>query len=317
MSTTARPYEPAGPPGPASEGAALGAASAPLAEQRARALLAWDAFRDLAAAADPDAPSRLPGWTGRAVVAHLASWPDEPLLARLLAEARGTRSADAEPLDQDTANAALVEAHREATAAELLAALDDGRTRLVAAFDAVEREGIGLARTGSQVGPVPLLTQLGAIAYELAVHGADLVPCGAPEADPELVDAGLLALADITGALAARYGLTAESALVGPGGGWAFAADGGGWSVRAVPAGKSTGPAVRASSAALLLDASAGRRSVPPLLVKRDLRLDNVPGLLALAPLLDRVPGLPGGPALNVAAGWLGGLGRAIGRFQR
>ncbi|WP_436772941.1 maleylpyruvate isomerase N-terminal domain-containing protein [Yinghuangia sp. YIM S09857] len=319
MSTTARPYEPAGAsdPGPGPAGAALGVASTPLAAQRSRALLAWDAFRDLAAGADPDAPSRLPGWTGRAVVAHLASWPAEPLLDRLLAEARGTRDPAARPLDQDAANAALVDAHRDATATELLDALDDGRARLVAAFDAVEREGIGFARTGSQVGPVPLLTQLGAIAYELAVHAADLAPCGAAEPDPALVDAGLLALADITGALAARYGLTAESALVGPVGGWAFTADGGGWSVRSVPAGKCSGPAVRASSAALLLDASAGRRSVPPLLVKRDLRLDNVPGLLALAPLLDHVPGLPGGPALRVAAGWLGGLGRAIVRIQR
>lgn len=317
MPTTARPYEPADPPGPAPADAALGVASTPLPEQRARALLAWDGFRDIAAGIDPDTPSRLPAWNGRAVVAHLASWPDEPLLARLLAEARGTRPAEAKPLDQDTANAVLVDAHADATLADLLAALDDGRARLAAAFDAVEREGIGLARTGSQVGPVPLLTQLGAIAYELAVHAADLAPCGAPEADPALVDAGLLALADITGALAARHGLVAESALVGPDGGWAFAATGGGWTVRPIPAGGRGGPAVRAGSAALLLDASAGRRSVPPLLVKRELRLDNIPGLLALAPLLDHVPGLPGGPALRVAAGWLGGLGRAIGRIQR
>ncbi|MCF2528496.1 maleylpyruvate isomerase family mycothiol-dependent enzyme [Yinghuangia soli] len=296
---------------------ARGAATTPVADQRARALLAWDAFRDLAAGTDPEAPSRLPGWTGRDVVAHLASWPEEPLLARLLAEARGDRSAAPRPLDQDAANAVLVAAHRDASLDDLLAALDDGRARLAAAYAAGESEGIGFAPTGSQVGPIPLLTQLGAIAYELAVHAADLGPCGAAEPDPDLVDAGLLALADITGALAARHGLTAGTALLGPAGGWAFDAHDGGWTVRRIRTATTKGPAVRAASAGLLLDASAGRRSVPPLLAKRDLKLDNVAGLLALAPLLDHVPGLPGGPALRVAAGWLGGIGRAVNRIQR
>lgn len=295
-----------------------GAADLPLGEQRERALAAWDAFRRTAAAADPDAPSRLPGWTGRDVVAHLASWPEEPLLTRLLAEARGERAAAAEPLDQDAANAALIAAHRGATRDDLLAALDAGRARIDDAFAAVAADpALGTTPTGSQVGPVPLLTQLDAIAYELAVHALDLVPCGAAKPDPALLDAGLLALADITGALAARHGVAADTALAGPGGGWAFAASADGWTVRRVAADERGIPAVRGASTALLLDASAGRRSVPPLLVKRDLRLDNLAGLLALAPLLDHVPGLPGGPALRVAAGWLGGIGRTISRLQR
>ncbi|MDI2129218.1 maleylpyruvate isomerase N-terminal domain-containing protein [Yinghuangia seranimata] len=297
-------------------GASHGAASEPVAAQRARALAAWDAFRSTAEAVDVDAPSRLPGWSGRAVVAHLASWPEEPLLARLLAEARGDKAAADRPLDPDAANAALVAAHADATLDELLAALDDGRARLAEAFDAVEAEGIGLAPTGSQVGPVPLLTQLGAVAYELAVHAADLAPCGAPDPAPELLDAGLLALADITGAIAARHGVTARVSLLAPDAGWSFASDADGWTVTPATPGKRPGPAVRASSALVLLDASAGRRAVPPLMMKRDLRLDDVVGLLALAPLLDHVPGLPGGPALRVAAGWLGGLGRAMVRLR-
>ncbi len=104
MPTTARP--PA--PGPARRRAAPTPRRGvdALAAQRARALAAWDAFRALAADADPDAPSRLPGWTGRDVVAHLASWPEEPLLDRLLAEARGPRLHRPRcPLDQDAANA--------------------------------------------------------------------------------------------------------------------------------------------------------------------------------------------------------------------
>jgi uncharacterized protein (TIGR03083 family) len=304
-----------------------GVASMPQAHQRDRALAAWDAFRAVAGRADLDAPSRLAGWDGRAVLAHLASWPEAPLLARLLAEARGERAPDATPIDQDQVNARLVERHRDATRADLLAALDDGRDRLAAAFEATRRDPtLALAPTGSQVGPVPLLTQLGAIAYELAVHALDLAPTGAGEPAAELLDAGVLALADITGALAARHGVRARTGLAVPGGGWGFAtvgtpradvkaasaADPGfaDWQIFALPAGRPTLPAVEARTAALLLDASAGRRAVPALLAKRDLRPHRLPGLLALAPLLDHVPGLPGGPALRVAAGWLGGVGR-------
>ncbi|UGQ14081.1 maleylpyruvate isomerase family mycothiol-dependent enzyme [Yinghuangia sp. ASG 101] len=341
MATTARQHQPpepspAGRPPGALPDPPRGAASTPVADQRSRALAAWDAFRDIAVAIDPDAPSRLPGWTGRDVVVHLASWPEEPLLARLVDEARGTRSAAERPLDTDAANAALTAAHADATHADLLAALDDGRARLDAAYAAAADEGIGLAPTGSQVGPVPLLTQLGAIAYELAVHAADLVPCGAPPAPAELADAGLLALADTAGALAARHGLTARAALVVPSGGWSFTAAKDGWSIapahgsapkttpQNAPAAAGTAPngpgprypAVRAASPAVLLDASAGRRAVPTLLLKRELKLDNIAGLLALAPLLDHVPGIPGGPALKIAVTWLGGVGRAVARLQ-
>lgn len=303
-----------------------GTASMPLARQRARALSAWDAFRDLAVRVDPDARSRVPGWDARAVIVHLASWPDAPLLERVLAEAGGERGPDAAPMDQDALNARLIRAHRDASGAELAAALDEGRGRLVAAFDAVEADpALGLAPTGSRVGPVPLLTQLGAIAYELAVHALDLGPAGAGAPTPELLDAGVLALADITGALAARHGVRARTGLAVPGGGWGFAApagepgsrhtatggaDAASWEVFALAPGRPAVPAVEAGTAALLLDASAGRRAVPAMLARRDLRVHHLPGLLALAPLLDHVPGLPGGPALRVAAGLLTGVGR-------
>ncbi|WP_424638320.1 maleylpyruvate isomerase N-terminal domain-containing protein [Embleya sp. AB8] len=291
-----------------------GTASMPAEAQRGRALAAWDAFRDLAVRVDPDAPSRLPGWDGRAVISHLASWPDAPLLARLLAEARGRRAPNAAPMAQDEVNARLVDTHRNATHEELLAALDDGRARLAAAFEATAADpDLGLARTGSQVGPVPLLTQLGAIAYELAVHALDLAPCGADDPPPALLDAGVLALADITGALAARHHVRARTGLAVPGGGWGFAApgtDGTGWEVFPLPPGRPTLPAVEARTAATLLDASAGRRPVPTLLARRDLKPHNLPGLLALAPLLDQVPGLPGGPALRLTATTLSGITR-------
>ena len=60
--------------------------------------------------------------------------------------------------------------------------------------------------------------------------------------------------------------------------------------------------------AAELLDASAGRRAVPPMLARRELRLHHVTGLLALAPIVEAVPGLPGGSALRVAVRHLRGV---------
>ena len=64
-----------------------------------------------------------------------------------------------------------------------------------------------------------------------------------------------------------------------------------------------------------LLDASAGRRSVPPMLARRDLRVHHMAGLLALAPIVEAVPGLPGGPALRVAVRNLRSVSRLLRRI--
>ena len=85
-----------------------------------------------------------------------------------------------------------------------------------------------------------------------------------------------------------------------PEGGWAFAAVPGAWTTLELPAVRRP-VADRAGRAADLLDASAGRRAVPPMLARRDLRLHHVAGLLALAPIVEAVPGLPGGTALRAA----------------
>ena len=65
-------------------------------------------------------------------------------------------------------------------------------------------------------------------------------------------------------------------------------------------------------NAADLLDASAGRRLLPAMLARRELRLQHVTGLLALAPIVETVPGLPGGAALKVAVRNVRGLARLV-----
>ena len=54
--------------------------------------------------------------------------------------------------------------------------------------------------------------------------------------------------------------------------------------------------------AAGLLDLSAGRINPVAAITKGHLRVHDLPGLLRLAPIVESVPGLPGGPVLSVAA---------------
>ena len=64
------------------------------------------------------------------------------------------------------------------------------------------------APTPGPVGVLPLLTTILAEAYELAVHALDLRDAGAADPPPALLDAGLAALAEVTGALAAAHGVS-------------------------------------------------------------------------------------------------------------
>jgi hypothetical protein len=47
-----------------------------------------------------------------------------------------------------------------------------------------------------------------------------------------------------------------------------------------------------------LLDVTAGRADVPRAMAAKELAFHDVPGLLALAPLVEQVPGIPGRGAL-------------------
>jgi Mycothiol maleylpyruvate isomerase N-terminal domain len=297
------------------ETGSVGLAALPYAEQRDRVLTAWDDFVDLAEATDLTRPSRLPGWTGHDVCVHVGDWPGVVTLDRLIAQATG-RAAPRPATD--AANAQVVAEHRDASRADVLAALVRSRDKLDAWFDdPAAPEGpdaVGRTVTDSAVGPLPLLTVVAASAYELAVHALDLGPCGAPAPGQGLLEGGLAALVDVTGVFAARRGIdTALTAWTGEYG-WQVTVTGSGWTTRRVTT-RPDGAAVEAEPA-VLLDASAGRRAVPPLLAARAMRVHGVPELLKLAPIVEEVPGLPGGPALAVAGRWVGGAGRLL-RFGR
>jgi uncharacterized protein (TIGR03083 family) len=266
---------------------------------------AWDAFISLADGADLSARTRLDGWTVRDVVLHLGTWDGESSLSSALAT-RGTPEAEI-PLDPDAANAAMIRAHADASADDIMTALRDSRDAVVDVLASATDPEVGLAPVASQLGPVPLLTLVHAGCYELALHALDVIDAVGGEVDEQLLRSGIAALADTTGCLAAREGIDATIGINADEAPWSFAARAdGSWTVDRIEGG-AHGPRV-SGSAEDLLEASAGRADPVRLVTLRHLKVKHIGGLLALTPIIDQVPGLPGGRGLKAAAKTLGGI---------
>ncbi|MBN1092231.1 maleylpyruvate isomerase family mycothiol-dependent enzyme [Blastococcus sp. TML/M2B] len=290
-----------------------GMADAGRDEVRTRVLAAWDSFIGQAEGIDLERPSRLPGWRAHEICVHLGCWDDHAAMADLVASAR-TGATGAQP-DPDAVNARITAAHAAASREEVLAALHRNR-EATARYLAEAPVELDTAPTVSVVGRLPLLSVVLGQAYELAVHGLDLVSCGAEPPPADVLQSGLAALVDVTGALATSCGITGRVTLATPDGGWSFDADPEGWRVSPVPAGAHEGPAVE-GSAELLLEAASGRINPVPAAARRQLRVHDVGGLLQLAPIVQKVPGIPGGPILQLAARTMGGPAAALGRLFR
>ena len=276
-----------------------------------RVLAAWDQFLAAAEQADLSAPTRLPGWRGHEVCVHLGLWDGHEALATIVASARAGGTGT--PVDPDAANADVVARHRDASREQVLDALRANREG-VARHLSEEEESLDRAWSVSTVGRLPLLTVLLGQAYELAVHQQDLVACGAPPPSPDVRHTALAALADVTGALAAQHRIDGGATLQTPDGGWRFAASPDeGWTVDEVPPGKVRGAGVEAP-ADLLLDASAGRHNPVALLARRRMKVHDLGGLLALVPIVESTPGIPGAPILRLAGRTLSTAGRLLRR---
>lgn len=291
----------------------LGLASADPADVIDLVTAAWGGVIDLARQVDLDAPSRLDGWQARDVLVHLGSWREHTRFDRLVDDVRFGRVPERD--DVDARNALVVAAHADAGTDDVVAALERARDRALAFLTSADVDELGHELTDSPVGPLPLTCVVAASAYELAVHALDVAP--GEDVDPGLLLAGVGALVDTTGALAARAGLHARFAVLTPSGGWACASEEGGWTTlrldgSGLPGG--LGWPSMSGHAADVLDASAGRRPAVQLVLSRRLRLADVPGLLTLLPALESVPGLPGGVALRAAARTLAGAGWLVGR---
>ena len=274
-----------------------------------RTLDAWDAFIALAEQVDLAATARAKGRLGRDVLLPLGRWPQTRSLAEILADAHAGRTTPAVDLEREEHE--VLAAQQVASDAEVVDALRLARDDLAGWLAAPESAG---QLTASPLGPLPVLTLLHAVAYQLAVCALDLEPCG-PRATDDLLEWGVVALVDTTGALAARQGITGSIAAILPGSTWGFGAHGGHWRTIELDGGDALGPAVEAD-ARVIVDVTSGRvMNVPALWRDRELITHDLPGLMRLAPVLEQVPGIPGSAALRTASKAIGGVTRLLGRL--
>lgn len=277
----------------------------------ARALACWDGLIALAEKADLHAVARAKGRLGREVLLPLGNWPQTRSLEQILADARAGRTTP--PVDLELEEREVLAAHAGATNTEVIDGLRASRDDLAAFLDSGPDEDLALP-TASPLGPLPVLTLLHAIAYQLAVCALDLEPCGATPPD-DLLERGVVALVDTTGALAARQGIQGSITAIMPGSVWGFAAQDGSWRTAELPrwVGTPDGPAVQAR-ARVILDVTSGRNlNVPGLWRDGSLVTHDLAGLARLTPVLDQVPGIPGGTALKAASRAFSGVGRILG----
>lgn len=294
-----------------------GLADADPVEVGRRVLAAWDDFCQLAADVDLDRRCRLTGWRAQEVCVHLGAWPERAALAAITDAAR-RGIPPGRPVDPQESNAAVLALHRGEPRPAVLAALRAARDAAAAYFADPELSSIARRPIGTPVGVLPATSAIHTICYELAVHALDLHSAGAPVPPGRLLDAGLAALIDVTGSLAATGGVHLTVGALADGAGWRFTAWSGGWRTEQVTA-RSAPPtpphtAVR-GAASDLLDISAGRVNAAALIATRRVQVDNLPAFLRLAPLIESAPHIPGGPALRGATQLLRAAGGLLGRI--
>ncbi|MFM1964285.1 MAG: hypothetical protein RL134_10 [Actinomycetota bacterium] len=255
---------------------------------------AWDDLLAAVAHVDLAAPSRKTGRSAARTLVVLGSWPEGRPLAAIRRDAlAGLTTAE----HLDAIEGRVVDAHvldpREDLIESLRRARDDVATW--AASPDVAREA--LLPVAGPLGIVPFGTLVAATAYQCAVAARDLEPAGVV-ATPQLLVHGLTALIDTVGAVASQQrsdlSLTAITPQVSIGTG----ARDGDWRTARVEAGE--GPTL-ICDAGLLLDIASGRTAAPAAYARGEFRAQDLPGLLAVAQVLARSPGLPGTDGLRSA----------------
>jgi hypothetical protein len=273
---------------------------------------AWELFEDVAAEVDPDAPSRKNGWTARDLIARLGQWESSRSLTDLLADAH---DGDADYYNADAVDERVREATADLPFEDVRAAVSAARTTTREWLDSDGPGTWGLVHTSSPLGPLPVLTVMNAMTYQLSVTSLDLEPCGttAPE---ELLGIGLFALIDTTGALAGRKHVTGSFTAVTPERVVGAGSRAGHWRTALLPGDPDMGPGVLAPTR-MVIDATSGRANVGHLYRTGELRVRDIGGLVRLAPVLEGVPGIPPLGAVGRALTVVDAVGGLFGRLRR
>jgi len=271
---------------------------------------AWELFEGVAAGVDPDAPSRKQGWTARDLISRLGQWEFGRTLDTMLADAH---DGDADYYDADAIDEEIRTATAELPYDDILASLAAARATTSEWLASEGPDTWALVHTSSPLGPLPLLTVMNAMTYQLSVSALDLEQCG-PEAPEELLEVGLSALMDTTGALAGRKHFTGSFLAVTPTRVAGVGARGGHWRTADLASDPDMGPGAVAPTR-VLIDATSGRGNVGHLYRTGELHVRDLPGLIHLAPVLDGIPGVPPMGAIGRALTVVDAMGGLLGRF--
>ena len=256
---------------------------------------AWDAFIAAVGDINVNAVGRKDGRTAARTLVVVGSWPEGRALPAIRADALAGVLV-AEPLDD--VEARVVAAHAHDGRQAILEALHRARDEVAswAASPDVAQEA--LLPVAGPLGVVPLGTLVSATAYQCAVAALDLAPAGVQTPDT-LIAAGLASLVDSVGAVAAQQSATISMQALTPQTRILTSTDGSDWVTRLVTE-PIEGPALTCDGR-VLLDIASGRASATGAYARGDLRARDVTGLLAVAQVLARAPGLPGTDGLRAA----------------
>ncbi|TEX52317.1 MAG: hypothetical protein B7C55_00965 [Actinomycetales bacterium mxb001] len=256
---------------------------------------AWDALLAAVEGVDLGTVGRKDGRTAARTLVVLGSWTEGRPLARIRDDALAG-VLDAEPLD--AIEERVVSMHAGDDARTILDALRRARDDIATWASSPDVVDEARLPVGGPLGVVPFGTLVAATAFQCAVAARDLGPAGVTAPD-SLTTAGLAALIDTVGAVAAQQRAAVSLAAITPQirvGTGSLDAD---WCTRDV-ADATPSPAL-IGDAGLLLDIAAGRVSAPAAYARGDMRARDLTGLLALVQVLAAAPGLPGTEGLRQA----------------
>jgi len=260
---------------------------------------AWDALIGELGGFDLRDPARKSGRSAGRTLVVLGSWPEGRPLASIRADALAGVTI-AEPLRDIEARIVDAREYDPGIIAALRRARDD--ITEWAQMDTVAEES--LLPVGGALGVVPLGTLVAASAYQCSVAALDLAPNGVA-ADPALLEAGLLALIDAVGAVAAQQhaGTPADPlclAVATPTMTVATCSAGAAWRTELLDSVPTDMPRLIAPTSDIL-DIASGRLSAISAYADGRIQAEDLGGLLRVARMLATAPGLPGTEGLSTA----------------
>lgn len=257
-------------------------------------IAAWDELLAAVATLDPTAETRKSGRDAARVLVVLGSWPEGRPLASIRRDALAG-IVDAEPLD--ITEGRVIAKHGAASRESLMASLRRARDDIAEWASTPDVGTEALLPVGGPLGIVPLGTLVAATAYQCAIAARDLQPAGVT-ASQDLLAHGLAALIDTVGAVGAQQETDLALTAVTPQITIATASSREGW--RTLPVHHAEGPSLQCD-AGVLLDIAAGRASAPAAYARGEITARDLTGLLHVAQVLARSPGLPGTDGLRSA----------------